>query len=87
MDEAIYDDLISGIPLWLMEEYLHRTGARFDTQEWVHPAGWRAQVSQAEDYQIGALRVGRIHLTIRGTPHSVEQAIEALKAYLMRAGG
>ncbi|MFN3741887.1 MAG: hypothetical protein ACK4VW_04355 [Anaerolineales bacterium] len=87
MDEASYDDLINGIPLWLMEEYLHRSGASFNAQEWVHPAGWRAQVSQAADYQIGALRVGRIHLTIRGTPQSVKQAIETLKAYLVRAGG
>ncbi|MFO3797115.1 MAG: hypothetical protein ACK8QZ_07500 [Anaerolineales bacterium] len=87
MDEAIYDDLISGIPLWLMEEYLHQTGARFDGQEWMHPAGWRAQISQAEDYQIGALRVGRIRLTIRGTAQSIEQAIEALKPSLRRAGG
>lgn len=87
MNEVIYEDLLNGIPLWLMEEYLHRTGARFDAQEWVHPVGWRAQVSQAEDYQIGALRVGRVHLVIRGTSQAVEQAVEALKPYLLRAGG
>jgi hypothetical protein len=81
------DLLITNIPLWLMEEYLRRTGAAQRGEEWEHPAGWRAHLSPAPDYQIGSLRVGRLRLRLSGDPAAIAQAEQSLQVYLLRGGG
>ncbi len=85
--EHHHETLITGIPLWVMEDYLRRVGAMPSGDEWLHPEGWKARLEQAEDYQIGSLRVGRIRLTLYGSEQALEQAQQALAPYLLRGGG
>ncbi len=85
--ETHHETLITGIPLWLMEDYLRRLGAVPSGDEWLHSDGWKAQIEEAEDYQIGSLRVGRIRLILYGPAQVLEQAQQVLAPYLLRGGG
>lgn len=79
--------LLTGLPRWLVEDYLASLGATLQRGEWVHPEGWRAQVEPAPDYQIGSLRVGQVRLRLHGSPQAVQAAWKALEPKLLRAGG
>lgn len=87
MGETQRDILLTGIPGWLVEDYLAALGATQQEGAWVHPAGWRAQVEAAPDYQIGSLRVGQVWLRLYGSPEAIQAAWEALEPKVLRAGG
>ncbi len=87
MEEVSQAFLLTGLPRWLVEDYLADLGAVRQADEWVHPQGWRAKVEPAPDYQIGSLRVGQVWLRLHGEAQAVQSAWEALKPKLLRAGG
>jgi len=49
--------------------------------------GWRARLSQLEDYRIGSLRSGQVEMVIIGEPDVVRSVLAALEPRLFRGGG
>jgi hypothetical protein len=82
-----YDVTLTGIPLWLMREYIESVGGQSVEDGSVGGDGWQARLTQADDYQIGSLRVGRVRLELTGTPAAVDRTRRALEPKLLRAGG
>ncbi len=78
---------VSGIPLWLMREYLVELNGQQVADDAVNGEGWQAHLTKVEDAQIGSLRVGRIHLALYGDAEVVQKLLPALEKKLVRAGG
>ena len=78
---------VSGIPLWLMCEYLVELGGQQVADDAVRGDGWQARLAKVEDAQIGSLRVGRMHLALYGDAEVVQKLLPALEKKLLRAGG
>jgi hypothetical protein len=83
----VFETVVRGVPLWLLQEYVEQIGGRVDTEEWLSGDGWRARLTQVEDFEVGSLRVGQVKLEIQGDADSVAQAWAALQPKLMRGGG
>jgi hypothetical protein len=82
-----FEQTVTGIPLWLIQDYLEQLGARQDLDGWLQGEDWRARLTQVEDYEIGSVRVGQVHLEVHGEAHAVEALLPALRRKLLRAGG
>lgn len=78
---------VRAIPIWLLRDYLVGIGGRATGDEEVEGDGWKARLSQIDDYRIGSLSVGQVLLEIEGDDASVAAALEALEPKLLRAGG
>lgn len=83
----MFETVIRGIPLWLLREYVEQVGAQARDDGWLHGGGWRARLTQVEDYVLGSLRVGQVRLEFEGDADSVARARAALEPKLMRGGG
>lgn len=75
------------VPLWLLREYLVELGGRAEGEDAVVGAGWRASLTQLDDYQIGSLRVGEVEVAIVGEPPALERLAAALDRKLATRGG
>ena len=84
--QAAFEFTLSGIPLWLMGQYLVELGGQQVADDTVNGEGWQAHMTRAEDAQIGSLRVGRMHLQVHGEALAVEKLRPALEKKLLRAG-
>jgi molybdopterin synthase sulfur carrier subunit len=82
-----FETIVRGVPLWLLREYVEQIGGQIVEGEWLTGAGWQARLTQAEDYEIGSLRVGQVRLELRGEAEAVEHARRALAPKLLRGGG
>jgi hypothetical protein len=82
-----YHVTLTGIPLWLLREYVESVGGQPDADGTLVGEGWQARLTQADDYEIGSLRAGRVRLELTGTPAAVDRARRALEPKLLRAGG
>ena len=49
--------------------------------------GWRARLSQLEDFRIGSLRSGQVELVVTGEPEVVDAMLVLLEPRLFRGGG
>ena len=78
---------LTGIPFWLLREYLVELGGTTAGPARVVGPGWEAGLAQAEDFALGALRVGRVRLTLRGTGAALAVLRPALARKLLRGGG
>jgi Domain of unknown function (DUF1952) len=85
--EPAFEFTVSGIPLWLMREYLVELGGQQVADDIVNGEGWQAHLTKVEDFQIGSLRVGRVHLHVHGNAEALETLRPALEKKLVRAGG
>jgi len=83
----VFERIVRGIPLWLFREYIEQIGAEGKDDGWLHGEGWRARLTQIEDFEIGSLRVGQVRLEFEGEADSVAGAMAALEPKLMRGGG
>ncbi len=83
----MFEIVIRGIPLWLFQEYIEEIGGSAQADGWLHSDGWRARLTQVEDFKLGSLRVGQVRLEIAGDAESVARARASLEPKLMRAGG
>lgn len=79
--------IIRGVPLWLLREYVTGIGAQEAGEDSLQGDGWRAELTQLEDYALGSLRVGQVRLVIEGETDAVERAWAALEPKLLRGGG
>jgi hypothetical protein len=86
-DQPAFEFTASGIPLWLMGEYLVELGGQRVADDAVNGEGWQAQLAKVEDAQIGSLRVGRVHVQVYGDAQTIEKLRPALEKKLIRGGG
>lgn len=82
-----YDTTLTGLPLWLLREYVESVGGQPDADGTLVGDGWQARLTQVDDYQIGSLRVGRVRLQLTGTPAAIDRTRRALEPKFLRAGG
>ena len=85
--DTALETMITGIPRWCVQEYLIALGAVVAADGVLAGPGWQAKLTQAADYEIGSVRVGRVHLRLSGEAGAVEAARRALAPKLIRAGG
>jgi hypothetical protein len=82
---------IRGMPLWLLRDYLVELGGVVTggDERNAHLAGegWTAVITRIEDFQIGSLKVGQLHITVDGDPHALAALTPQLEKKLLRAGG
>ena len=78
---------VRGIPLWLVREYLEELGGRSEEDGTVLGEGWRATLTQQDDYQIGSLRVGQIKIELEADEEVMELLLPRVEKKLVRAGG
>ena len=78
---------VVSVPLWLLRAYLEDLGGQPDGDARVVGKGWEARLTQAEDYRIGSLRVGRVRLELLGKADALAQLLPPLELKLLRGGG
>jgi hypothetical protein len=86
-DEAAFDRVLTGIPLWLLSSYLEALGGRPGQPGRLDGEGWSAELTQVEDYQIGSLRVGRVRVRLLGDDEALSPIRQAFEKRLVRGGG
>lgn len=79
--------VVHGVPTWLLKEYLIELGGSESSKGVVSGEGWQASYRQIDDYRIGSLSVGRVHLEIKGKDTAIEELMPRLDIKLMRGGG
>ena len=88
MDDTVkYARILRSLPLWLLQEYLVELGGKLQEDGSVRGNGWKAQISQLDDFQIGSLKVGQVHLEVKAASDVVDDLMPALEKKLLRAGG
>jgi len=81
------DLVVTGVPLWLLRDYLVDAGGTADGDHTVRGDGWTATLAQAEDHVVGSLRVGRVRIVVTGDDDAVARTWASLEPRLIRAGG
>ena len=85
--EMIYERTLRSLPVWLLQEYLIELGGKSDEDGSVLGNGWRAQIRQLDDFQVGSLKVGQVHLKVKAVDDVVDDLMPVLEKKLLRAGG
>jgi hypothetical protein len=83
----VLEQTITGVPLWLLRDYLVELGGRVRDDETVVGNDWVARLARVADHEVGSLRVGRVQLHIRASQASLERLRPHLERKLLRAGG
>jgi len=78
---------LRGIGPGLVCRYLVELGGRQVDAETVEGPGWSARVVKLSPARIGALQLGRTHVTIQGEPEALDRLIERFRRKVLRAGG
>ena len=85
--DIVIERTLRSLPFWLLQEYLVELGGELQANGHVQGNGWTAQLTQIEDFQVGSLKVGQVHLKVNASPEMLETFIPALEKKLLRAGG
>lgn len=85
--QPAFEITVTSIPLWLMREYLVELGGQQVADDAVSGEGWQARLTRVEDFQLGSLRVGQVHLQVHGDAQAIERLRPALDKKLIRGGG
>lgn len=83
----IFTRELRSMPIWLIREYLEELGGSVTSDDCISGEGWQACLTAMEDYVIGSLRVGQVHLEWKGNDRALEQVWPRLEQKLARAGG
>ncbi len=78
---------VRGIPLWLLRAYLVEAGGTAESDDVVVGDGWQVRLTQLEDFEVGSLRIGEIHVEWEGDGEAFARMQEILEQKLLRAGG
>jgi hypothetical protein len=78
---------ISGIPRWLLCEYLQEMGGTPFDEQVVQAANWRVRLTPMEPFRLGSLVVGQTRLEIEIEDHCVDDFMERFGKKTLRAGG
>ncbi len=73
-----------GIPVWLLTTYLGELGGTQEEEGIVRGERWTATLV-SHKAQLGALAIGRVTVTIKGSAE--EETMEALRKKALRGGG
>ena len=93
---AEIDRVITGIPLWLMRDYIADSGGRVEgalpgdhenVPTRLAGDGWTVALTPAPDQVVGSLRIGQVRMRIDGDDDAVARLWTALEPRLVRAGG
>lgn len=97
MTDAVHERVLRGIPRWLLVGYLEELGGStveahdgldlLPDEDLVVGDGWQARLTQLEDYKIGSLSSGQVHLVVTGDPDEVRGMLSRLAPRLFRGGG
>jgi hypothetical protein len=82
-----FDSPIRGVPLWLMREYLEEAGGRTLPDGSVAGDGWRATLTQLDDFRIGKISVGQVRLELSGDAAALAALRPILNLKLATRGG
>jgi hypothetical protein len=82
-----HEEVLCGVPLWLIEEYLMELGGQLSETHQVFGQGWQVSLFQIEDYTIGSLRVGQVKLVLEAEEDVFEHLLAGINKKLIRAGG
>jgi hypothetical protein len=77
---------VRGVPQWLIREYLKELGGEVQKDQSVVGYGWKAWLSEMDDYEIGSFSVAQVCLEAEGQEDKLEQLELGLKDKLLRAG-
>jgi hypothetical protein len=80
-------DQMRGMPLWLMREYLEELGGVMQPDGWITGEGWRARLTQLEDYRVRSLSIGQIRVEWEADEAAQARTWPLLEQKLLRAGG
>jgi len=87
MAEPVHREWIQrGIPLKLFRDYLIDLGGSLAADGDVEGPGWQAHLERVEDFQIGSVRVGQVHVEIEGQSETLDALLPQLEKKLLRAG-
>jgi hypothetical protein len=75
-----------GIPLKLFRDYLVDLGGSPAEDGRIVGPGWQARLERVEDFQIGSLRVGQVHVEFEGQTEALDALLPQLEKKLLRAG-
>ncbi len=78
---------LRGIGPALVCSYLVELGGQQVDAETVVGPGWSARVVKLPPARIGALQLGRTHVSIQGEPEALDCLIERFRRKVLRAGG
>ncbi len=84
---AQFEEVVRGIPLWLLREYIQEVGGTASETEWLVGTGWRVRLTQVEDFALGSLRVGQVRVELEGETEAIERLRQRLAPKLLRGGG
>lgn len=88
MNQALlFERTLRSLPLWLLQEYLVELGGQLNPDGSVQGCGWTAKMKQVDDFQIGSIRVGQVHLQVHADADVTDTLLPALEKKLLRAGG
>lgn len=82
-----YSRDIRGIPLWLLSEYLQELGGEVSAGGLITGDGWKASLTQLDDFRVGSLTVGQVRLEMQSTEEAWGSIQAGLEKKLLRAGG
>jgi hypothetical protein len=75
-----------GIPVKVFRDYLIDLGGRPAEDSRIQGPGWQAHLERVEDFQIGSIRVGQVHVEFEGQPEALDALLPKLEKKLLRAG-
>ncbi len=81
------DRQVHGVPLWLMRDYLVDLGGVPQEEGFVVGEGWEATYQRVEDFRLGSLVIGVVHLRITGEEGALAKLMWDLELKLLRGGG
>lgn len=76
-----------GLPLWLLREYLVEIGGEVDSAGEIRGDGWKATLTQMDDFHLGSLVVGEVRLEVDADEEAMARLMPVLEKKLLRAGG
>jgi len=78
---------ICSMPVWLLKEYLKELGGTTTGNSLVSGQGWEMQIEPMEDYRVGSLSVGQVHIHLKAEADIFSEIQGAIEKKMLRAGG
>jgi hypothetical protein len=67
------------LPLWLARDYLCELGGRARDAQTIQGERWRAELSDAPDIVLGAMRIGQIEIVFDGDAEILQSLVAAFE--------
>jgi hypothetical protein len=78
---------VHALPMRLVKEYLQELGGQIIAEDQVTGPGWVVKLQKVEDFQLGSIRLGCLHLELEADPETMATFLPALERKLQRGGG